>query len=87
MSEAEKIPSILGEAFIGAIRLAVREEMKANHNGHIEELLTPQELAKKLKVPETWVYEQSRQNKIPTHRLGSYIRFDLAEVLAFQKKE
>lgn len=38
-----------------------------------------------LKVPISWVYEQSRQGNIPTHRIGRYIRFDLREVLANQK--
>ena len=56
-------------------------------NGHQDsELLTPEQLAEKLKIPVSWVYEQSRQKKIPTHRLGRYIRFDLREVLESQKK-
>jgi excisionase family DNA binding protein len=49
--------------------------------------LTPEQLAERISVPVSWVYEQSRQEKIPTHRIGRYIRFDLAEVLASQKKE
>jgi excisionase family DNA binding protein len=49
-------------------------------------LLTPDELAAELKVPVSWVYEQSRQGKIPTHRIGRYIRFDLSEVLTSQKE-
>jgi excisionase family DNA binding protein len=44
-------------------------------------------LAARLKVPITWVYEQSRQNKIPTHRIGRYIRFNLDEVLESQKNK
>lgn len=77
---------MFGEAFLDAIRQAVREEIQALGNGRKEGgLLTPDELADKLKIPVTWVYEQSRQNKIPTHRLGRYIRFDLREVLESQK--
>ena len=73
--------------YSNAIRQAVREEIQAAGNGHKESgLLTPEELAEKLKIPVTWVYEQSRQKKIPTHRLGRYIRFDLREVLESQKK-
>jgi excisionase family DNA binding protein len=79
--------SIFGEAFMAAIREAVRGEIQATGNGHKDSgLLTPEELAGKLKIPVSWVYEQSRQNKIPTHRLGRYIRFDLEEVLESQKK-
>ena len=81
-------PSLLGAALLDAIRQAVREEIQSAKNGHsTAELLTPEELAEKLKVPRTWVYEQSRQGKIPTHRIGRYIRFDLKEVLASQKNK
>ena len=81
-------PSLLGAALLDAIRQAVREEIQAARNGHsTAELLTPEELAKALKLPRSWIYEQSRQGKIPTHRLGRYIRFDLAEVLASQKSK
>jgi excisionase family DNA binding protein len=80
--------TLLGEAFLHAIRQAVREEIQAANNGHSTgELLTPEQIADRLKVPVSWVYEQSRQGKIPTHRLGRYIRFDLAAVLANQTKK
>ena len=80
--------SIFGEAFMAAIQEAVREEIRAAaSNGHKESaLLTAEELAEKLRIPVSWVYEQSRQKKIPTHRLGRYIRFDLHEVLESQKR-
>jgi excisionase family DNA binding protein len=79
--------AIFGEALLDAIRQAVREEIQAAGNGHQESgLLTAEQLAEKLKIPVSWVYEQSRQKKIPTHRLGRYIRFDLREVLASQKR-
>jgi excisionase family DNA binding protein len=67
------------------IRAVVRDEIKATSNGHAA-LLTPEQLALQLSVPVTWVYEQSRQGNIPTHRIGRYLRFDLAEVLESQKK-
>jgi excisionase family DNA binding protein len=66
-----------------AIRLIIREEVKAND----ERLLTPDELAERLKVPVSWVYEQSRVGKIPTIRIGKYVRFRLNEVLKSQRKE
>jgi Helix-turn-helix domain len=84
----EQAPSLLGQAILDAIREAVKEAIReTNGNGHYQELLEPDELGAKLKVPVSWVYEQSRQGKIPTHRLGRYIRFDLQEVLASQKKD
>lgn len=89
MSEPNNSPSLLGEALLDTIRQAVREEiqgLKAELNGNAE-LLTPEQLADRLKVPVSWVYEQSRQGKTPTHRIGRYIRFDVREVLESQKKK
>ena len=74
----------------GWLRNLIREEVRtaSSQNGHGEsKLLTPEELADRLQVPRSWVYEQSRLGNIPTHRLGRYIRFDLHEVLASQKKD
>jgi len=81
--------SIFGAAIIAVIRETVRDEIKAaSVNGHQQtELLSPEQLAERLKVPLSWVYEQSRQKRIPTHRLGRYIRFDLHEVLESQKED
>ena len=80
-------PSLLGEALLDAIREAVKDAIReVSGNGMRRGLLEPEELAEQLKVPVSWVYEQSRQGNIPTHRLGRYIRFDLDEVLASQKK-
>jgi excisionase family DNA binding protein len=85
MSEPAKNPFDL---LLEQIREVVREEIKAASNGNgNRELLDPEELAARLKVPVSWVYEQSRQDNIPTHRIGRYIRFDLAEVLESQKKD
>jgi excisionase family DNA binding protein len=76
--------SIFGEEFLATIREVVREEINAasNANGHKESgLLTAEELASRLRVPKSWVYEQSRQDRLPTVRVGKYIRFELQEVL------
>jgi excisionase family DNA binding protein len=84
-SQQTPAPAMLGEAILNAIRQAVREEIQTLSNGHQDHaLLTPEELAGKLKLPVSWVYEQSRQGNIPTHRIGRYIRFDLQEVLESQ---
>lgn len=87
VSEPINAPSVLGQALLDAIRFAVKEAIReVAGNGHQPELLEPEELAAKLKVPVSWVYEQSRQGNIPTHRIGRYIRFDLYEVIESQKK-
>jgi excisionase family DNA binding protein len=73
---------------VGQIDEIVRRAVQAalGQEGQTDSLLTPDDLAAKLKVPVSWVYEQSRQGKIPTHRIGRYIRFDLSEVRASQKE-
>jgi hypothetical protein len=51
------------------------------------DLLTPGELAVRLKVPKSWVFEQTRErakvrNKspLPCIRLGKYLRFSWTQV-------
>ena len=45
MSDTVNLPSVLGEAFLDAIRQAVREEIQAAANvREAAELLTPEEL-------------------------------------------
>ena len=43
--------------------------------------VTAQEIAERLNVPLTWVYERTRNGKIPHRKMGKYLRYDLAEVL------
>jgi excisionase family DNA binding protein len=38
-------------------------------------LLNADQVAEKLGVPKTWVYEQSRKGRIPTVTLGRYRRY------------
>ena len=59
----------------------IREEVEAALRAEPDQLLTAEELAERLKVPVSWVYEQSRQGKIPTVRVGRYVRFSLTQVL------
>jgi hypothetical protein len=50
------------------------------------DILTPQELAKRLKVPLSWVYKQSARHdagSIPVLRCGMYLRFSWPEVCAW----
>jgi hypothetical protein len=54
------------------------------------DLLTPEELAARLKVSKSWVFEQTRErskvrNKspLPCIRLGKYLRFSWIQVSAW----
>jgi len=69
------------------LRALIRSELALTGNGQTLELFTPKELAERMKLPVSWVYEQSRLGNIPTHRIGRYLRFSLSEVLESQKNK
>jgi excisionase family DNA binding protein len=46
-------------------------------------LVDAQQAAKLLGVPHTWLLAQARQRRIPHHRLGHYVRFDIDELIAW----
>jgi hypothetical protein len=45
-----------------------------------DELLTGKALATRLNVPKSWVHTEERAGRIPSFRLGKYVRFKPAEV-------
>lgn len=48
--------------------------------------MSPEELAKKLGVPVSWVYDRTRRghpDRIPHHKLGRYVRFSQAEIATY----
>jgi excisionase family DNA binding protein len=47
-----------------------------------EDILTPGELAKRLKVPLSWVYKKAASGGIPILRCGRYLRFYWPDVCA-----
>jgi excisionase family DNA binding protein len=68
------------------VRDVIRNELAAHKSQTDEPLLNSEELADRLRVPVSWVYEASRRGDIPTVRIGRYIRFHLTEVLASEAK-
>lgn len=51
-----------------------------------EELLTVEDVAVILRVPNSWVYERTRRrsaDRIPGFRIGKYWRFRLADIKAW----
>ena len=39
-------------------------------------LLTVDELAEMLQVPKSWIYDRTRDDRIPCVRMGKYVRFE-----------
>ena len=44
------------------------------------ELLTADDIARRLRVPRSWVYRAAREGDLPSVRCGRYRRFDEADV-------
>lgn len=83
MNEPAKNPFDL---LLEQIRAVVREEIAAAGNGYGHPLLTAEELAEVLKVNKATIYDWVKTNSIPYYQAGRFVRFDLHEVLAAQKK-
>ena len=51
------------------------------------QLIGIKEMAEKLAVPVSWLYERTRNNKIPCIRVGKYLRFQETEVWEWLKQQ
>jgi excisionase family DNA binding protein len=79
----DEVPGLL--LFLAARWLAeTGPKSKAENNAaaesSTEKLLTPRELAEHLNVHESWVRTEERLGRIPSVRLGRYVRFKLSKV-------
>ena len=62
--------------------------------GALMEILTPQQVAERLRVKPSWVYEQTRNRSgvrnsdpLPHIKMGLYLRFDWRDVLAWLERQ
>jgi excisionase family DNA binding protein len=72
----------------GCSRVDAEDAIMRAQNFH--ELLTHEELAQRLKVPASWVYEKTRKrcvNPIPSKPMGRYVRFDWDEVVKWIEQQ
>ena len=55
----------------------------------LNKLLTVKELAERLRVPPSWIYQRSRfgQEGIPHLKVGKYLRFNFYDVIKFLKSK
>lgn len=51
-----------------------------------QRLLTPEEVGHLLAVPRSWVYHAARTGQLPAVRLGRYVRFREATIVAWLEK-
>ena len=79
----DQIPAVL--TFLSARLLAERSSSgNGKHDGEsvhdVDSLLTAGELAERLNLPESWVRNEERAGRIPSIRLGKYVRFKWPDV-------
>ncbi|MEO7862433.1 MAG: helix-turn-helix domain-containing protein [Nitrospirales bacterium] len=83
---ASALPALLGtlEKFKA---LGWGRMLTGTHDGQgtmtLTQLLTPEQVADRLAVDESLVYEMAREGKLPSLKLGKYRRFDEAAVQAY----
>jgi predicted DNA-binding transcriptional regulator AlpA len=77
----DQIPGLL---LLLASRWLAETTAKANEQASkpdlTRSLVTAGELAKHLNLPESWVRTEERLGRIPSVRLGKYVRFRLSEI-------
>jgi excisionase family DNA binding protein len=73
------------DVFLDAIRQAVREEIAAAAKIQSKPKLTytTPEAAEILNVPETWLAAAAREGRVPSVRIGHYVRFKLSDLENF----
>jgi excisionase family DNA binding protein len=89
----DQIPCLL--AFLAARLLAERSSGRSCEHSlerarDAENLLTAGELAERLNLAESWVRTEERAGRIPSFRLGRYVRFRLNDIqrsLAERKRQ
>ncbi len=66
---------------------------KRSNTHHMEEILTPTQVAERLQVKPSWVYEQTREraevrnsDPLPHMKMGRYLRFDWKETTICQTR-
>jgi excisionase family DNA binding protein len=44
-------------------------------------------MAKRLDVPESWLYSRTRTGEIPHYKVGKYVKFDVSKVMEWIRKQ
>ncbi len=76
-------------SIFGWVASLPNESSEDNTKKKQENLLTVEQLAAKLNIKKSWIYQRTRlgQTAIPHIKVGKYVRFDLAEVMKFLEKQ
>lgn len=82
--QREELPRLIGELEAAKAQASARlslPEPVQSPNTPVAKLLDAKEMAQQLSVPESWLREAARQERIPCIYVGRYVRFDPAVVI------
>lgn len=81
LDDLPKLIGVLAEAQATANTRAIKEAACMKMDTTWKQLVDARAMATLLNVPVSWVREEARRGRIPSHRLGRYVRFDPAKVI------
>lgn len=76
---------LISESIAERVLLLIKEQMPVRE--HTGAMVTPKELAVELKISRDLVYRLAREGRIPHERIGSNLRFNVADVKEALKPE
>ena len=71
---------VLASRWLAETTAKANEEKEHGKAASVENLLTAGDLAQRLNVPESWVRTEQRAGRIPSTRIGRYVRFRSGDV-------
>ena len=92
--EMSELTAIDGTSGTPAISFEIPDAPLLPGQAEMKHILTPQQLAERLQVKPSWVYEQTRSRSgvrnsdpLPYIKMGLYLRFDWRDVLAWLERQ
>ena len=52
-----------------------------------QNLISIKEMAERLSVPISWLYQRTRTGEIPFFKIGKYVRFDVGQVMKWVERQ
>lgn len=90
VSVEEQIPQRLPSHFPPVLHAALQSAATAEERRHEMSLLTVYEVAERLQVPVSWVYQRTRRHgpeQLPHFKIGKYLRFEEHALLDFIQRQ
>jgi excisionase family DNA binding protein len=75
------------DAYEAALALGASLTRQAPQSVAVDALLTAEQVANRLSLPQSWIEEATRQGRLPCHKFGRYKRYSLSEVIETAKRE